>query len=56
MNLENNAAKQTYKYWRALRFMKEDVISPLRPVTDKSLHKANLRRMSIIIEFYMIFH
>jgi hypothetical protein len=34
-----NQEIQTYKCWRALRFAKEDDISPFKPLKDKFLKK-----------------
>jgi hypothetical protein len=36
-----NQEIQTYKYWRALRFAKEDDTSPFKPLEDKFLKKTH---------------
>jgi hypothetical protein len=37
----------TYKYWRALRFAKEGDISPVKPLKDMFLHRANIQWVSL---------
>jgi hypothetical protein len=44
-----NQEIQTYKYWRALRFAKEDDISPFKPLEDKFLMKT-YTKISFIFE------